>query len=86
MELNNLMGTDKFKVFEDLHEVFEEIREYHRKSMPSGMSQIVKLKEDLIDAIRGAYMMARFAEQQGMLDNAEDVYVEDYKPTNAMGY
>ena len=86
MELNNLMGTDKFKVFEDLHEVFEEIREYHRKSMPSGMSQIVKLKEDLIDAIRGAYMMARFAEQQGMLDNAEDVYIEDYKPTNAMGY
>ena len=87
MELNNLMSTDKFKVFDDLHEVLEEIREYHRKSMPSGVSQIVKIKDDLIDAIRGAYMMARFAEQKYMIDNVQpDEYVEDYRPNSAMGY
>ena len=81
------MGTDKFKVFDDLHEVLEEVREYHRKSMPSGLSQIVKIKDDLIDAIRGAYMMARFAEQIHIIDNAEpDEYVEDYRPGSAMGY
>ena len=55
--------------------------------MPSGLSQIVKIKDDLIDAIRGAYMMARFAEQIHIIDNAEsDEYVEDYRPNSAMGY
>ncbi len=64
MELNNLMTLGQFKIFEDLFEVIEEVREYHRKAMPNGMSQIVKLKDDLISAIRGAYMMARHAEQK----------------------
>jgi hypothetical protein len=85
MELNNLMSTDKFKVFEDLHEVFEEIREYHRKSMPNGLSRIVKIKEDLVDAIRYAYMMARMAEQKSMLDDDDD-YDDEYRPQSAMGY
>jgi hypothetical protein len=85
MELNSLMETGKFKVFEDLHEVFEEIRDYHRKAMPSGLSQIVKIKEDLVDAIRYAYMMARFAEQDGISDNYDDED-EGYRSSNALGY
>ena len=80
------MQTGKFKVFDDLHEVFEEIREYHRKSLPSGMSQIVKIKEDLIDAIRYGYMSLRFAEQKSNLYNAPDEYIEDRETTTAMGY
>lgn len=64
MKLNDLMLTDRFKVFSDLWEVFDEIREYHRKAMPSGLSQIVKIKDDLISAIRTAFMMARFAERK----------------------
>jgi phage terminase large subunit-like protein len=50
MQLNSLMLTGKFKIFDDLVEVIEEVREYHRKQMPSGLSQIVKTKDDLIDA------------------------------------
>ena len=64
MKLNELMMTGKFKVFDDLHEVLEEIREYHRKPTPSGLSVIVKVKDDILDAIRTAFMMARYAEQK----------------------
>jgi hypothetical protein len=81
------MGLGKFKVFDDLPEVFEEIREYHRKQMPSGLSQIVKIKDDLIDAIRGAFMMARYAEPKYLIgrlpEDMPDLY---HRETNAMGY
>lgn len=87
MELNNLMATDRFKVFDDLPEVLEEIREYHRKQMPNGLSKIVKLKDDLIDAIRTAYMMARYAEQKYHIGTEPDDYEEYSRPdTNACGY
>lgn len=64
MELNNLMKTGRFKVFSHLTEVFEEIRQYHRVSKPGGRSEIVKILNDLIDAIRYAYMMRRHAIQK----------------------
>lgn len=86
MELNNLMSSGRFKVFDNLFEVFEEVRDYHRKQTPNGLSQIVKIKDDLIDAIRYAYMSARFAEQKGLLDNPEDEYEEPRQATNSMGY
>lgn len=88
MELNNLMKTGRFKVFEDLFEVFEELREYHRKTQPSGMSVIVKTKDDIIDAIRTAYMMLRHAERKGDLFNNEDEddWEPDYRPSSVTGY
>jgi hypothetical protein len=87
MQMNNLMATGKFKVFSDLEEVIEEIREYHRKAMPNGLSRIVKVKDDLIDAVRYAYMMARHAIQKSDLTPAEyDGYEEPRRVTGAMGY
>jgi len=89
VKLNELMATGKFKVFADLHEVISEIREYHRKAMPSGLSQIVKKGDDLIDAIRTAFMMARFAEQKSALNPVVEEYddFEQRKHTaNALGY
>ena len=89
MELNNLMKTGRFKVFEDLHEVFEELREYHRETKPSGLSKIVKVKDDIIDAIRTAYMMLRFAERKGDLLSVDEDDDWDYQPslpTSAGGY
>ena len=61
MELNNLMKTDRFKIVSTLTDVFEELRQYHTKTTPDGKSVIVKIKEDLLDAIRYAYMMRRYA-------------------------
>lgn len=61
MELLNLMETGRLKVFSNLFEVFTEIREYHTKTTINGNIEIVKLKEDLLDGIRMAYMMRRHA-------------------------
>ncbi len=88
VKLNNLMATGKFKVFDDLQEVIEEIREYHRKAMPNGLSQIVKMKDDLISAIRYALMDARHAEQKrAIYGNIVDQYDEPVShQRNASGY
>ena len=87
MKLNELMMTGKFKVFDDLHEVLEEIREYHRKPTAAGLSVIVKVKDDILDAIRTAFMMARYAEQKYYIgrpigDDSDDMP----QASNAMGY
>lgn len=64
-EFNNLMKTGRFKVVSSLFEVFEEIRQYHTKTITrgeeTGTAKIVKVKDDLLDAIRYAYMMRRYA-------------------------
>lgn len=87
MELNYLMSVGKFKVFDDLYEVLEEIREYHRKETAEGVAKIVKVKDDLICAIRYAYMMARYAEQKWEINHAFSEEDEDYPShSSVMGY
>lgn len=88
VKLNDLMANGKFKIFDDLWEVIEEVREYHRKQMPNGMSQIVKLKDDLISAIRYAFMMTRHAQQKSvLLDNNIDQWEAPMnQQRNASGY
>ena len=90
--INKMFTTDKLKIFSDLYEVLEEVREYHRKSKTNvnepttDIVQLVKLKDDLIDSIRTALMAARFAEQGSMIDNDEEEYIEPRATTGAMGY
>jgi len=89
VELNKLMQSGRFKVFEDLTNVLEEIKDYHTKTNANGLSVIVKVKDDLLDAIRYAFMMARFAERKETIDNSDfyDQYEDEpYDPPNAMGY
>ena len=80
MELNNLMSTGRFKIVSSLFEVFEELRQYHTKTTPSGNTDIVKVKDDLLDAIRYAYMMRRYAIRVCDLYPDETVY---YSPKKA---
>ena len=54
-EIRDLMRKGKFKVFAGLRDVFEEILQYHRDDR----GKIVKKRDDLLDAIRYAYMMRR---------------------------
>lgn len=56
-EIGDRMLNGTFKVFKNLHEVFEEKRLYHRDKK----GHIVKVRDDLLCAIRYAYMMARFS-------------------------
>ena len=61
MELNNLMATGRLKIVSILFDVFEEVRQYHTRTTKDGNAEIVKIKDDLMDAIRYAYMMKRYA-------------------------
>jgi len=66
MELDNLFRTGRLKIVSVLFDVFEEIRQYHTKTLPigkegAGKAEIVKVKDDLLDSIRYAYMMRRYA-------------------------
>ena len=61
VEINDLFKTGRMKIASPLHEVFEEIRQYHTKTNSKGKSDIVKIKDDYCDAIRYAYMMRRYA-------------------------
>ncbi len=62
VELNNLMKNGRFKVVASLIDFFEEFRQYHTKTnKQTGKSDIVKIKDDLLDAVRYCYMMRRYA-------------------------
>jgi hypothetical protein len=65
------MRKGKFKIFSGLRDVFDEILQYHRDDK----GKIVKIRDDLLDAIRYAYMMKREAIPYGdIIDGkAEDI-------------
>lgn len=76
MELRDLMITGKLKVFEGLRDVFDEFLQYHRDEN----GKIHKVGEDLMDAIRYAYMMRRYAVS---LRETEDIApIEQLQPDN----
>lgn len=60
-ELRDLMIKGKFKVFSGLRDFFDEFLQYHRDDM----GRIVKVRDDVLDAVRYAYMMRRFAVSYG---------------------
>lgn len=70
-EIRDLMQKGKFKVFEGLRDVFDEISQYHRDER----GKIVKVRDDLLDAIRYAYMMRRFAVQYGTIGQSKPKYM-----------
>ena len=87
VQLNGLFQTGQLRIFSNLVEVFDEIRQYHTKTMSSGQSQIVKIKDDLLDAIRYAFMMRR--EAVTLLDLTDDDEFEEHYHVNdhgALGY
>ena len=59
--LNDLMRKGKFRAFRGLVEFFEEFRQYHRDEK----GKIVKVRDDLLDSLRYAYMMRRYAVRFG---------------------
>ena len=73
-KLNNLMSTGRLKIVSVLFDVFEELRQYHTRTTKDGNAEIVKIKDDLLDAIRYAYMMKRYAIRICDLHPDERVY------------
>ena len=54
-EIRDLMSKGKFKIFAGLRDLLDEILQHHRDEK----GKIVKTMDDLLDAIRYAYMMRR---------------------------
>ena len=78
-EILDLMRKGKFKIFNTLTDVMEEIRQYHRDEK----GKIVKVRDDLLDAIRYAYMMRRYAKRVGDTYNVKAIVRP--KPLRPMG-
>jgi len=72
--LLDYMTTGRLKIFSNLVELLEEIREYHTKTTASGNVEIVKVKDDSLDALRYAWMMRRHAIR------IMDIGVDEYQP------
>lgn len=75
-EINNLMEQGKFKVFSNCHMFFEEKNLYHRDDR----GKIVKQNDDILDALRYAYMMLRFAVSKDYVINTRKVKPKPIKP------
>jgi phage terminase large subunit-like protein len=65
-ELRDLMNKGKFKVFAGLRDFFDEFLQYHRDDR----GNIVKTRDDILDAVRYAYMMRRYAVAYGDVGKA----------------
>lgn len=59
--INDLMRKGKFKIFRGLAPLLDEFRQYHRDDK----GKVVKVRDDLLDAVRYAYMMRRSAKRVG---------------------
>lgn len=70
LELRDLMLKGKFKVFEGLRDWFDEFLQYHRNEN----GKIHKVKEDLLDATRYAYMMRRYAVSKQDVESAQHIF------------
>lgn len=69
MEIRDLMLKGKFKIFEGLRDLFEEFLQYHRDEN----GKIVKVRDDLLDAMRYAYMMRRYAVSKKDTEMTEEI-------------
>lgn len=67
MEIRDLMMQGRFKVFAGLRDFFDEFLQYHRDDN----GKIVKTGEDVLDAVRYAYMMRRRAVAAGEVGKAK---------------
>lgn len=75
MELYNLIQLGKLKIFDHLSDCFEEFMQYHRDER----GNVVKVNDDILSAIRYAYMMRRHAIRKFDINNDDDYY--DDSPT-----
>ena len=80
-EITALMQQGKFKIFSGLRDVFDEIGQYHRDEK----GRISKVRDDLLDAIRYAYMMRRYAKNYGTIGATEKIDVKNI-PTSKVNH
>lgn len=83
VEMYRLMELGKFKVFGHLSGFFEEKMNYHRDEN----GKIVKIEDDILSAIRYAYMMRRFAVmKRDISDDDYDDWEQPMQQDDITGY
>lgn len=70
VELYKAMDDGKFKVFSHLSDFFAEKLNYHRDEN----GKIVKVQDDILSAVRYAWMMRRFAIQKSSINRPRKTY------------
>ena len=80
-EIRDLMMKGKFKVFAGLRDFFDEFLQYHRDDN----GHISKVRDDILDAVRYAYMMRRYAISYGDIGRPKPVAVEPIPMVNHYG-
>ena len=78
-EILDLMRVGKFKILRGLIPVMDEVRQYHRDEK----GKVVKTLDDLLDAIRYAYMMRRYAVRVGDTSAVKKVHIP--RPIGTIG-
>lgn len=78
VEIYHLIKQDKFKIFDHLSDTFDEFMQYHRDERGS----IVKVNDDIISAIRYAYMMRRYAIRKFDIGGHDDYYEDIASSSN----
>ncbi len=68
-EIRDLMSKGKFRIFKGLRDLLDEVLQYHRDDK----GKIVKANDDILDAIRYAYMMIRYAVRRRDIGNKKKV-------------
>jgi hypothetical protein len=83
MEMYDRFKTAKLIVMEGNGELLDELMQYHRDET----GKIVKVADDLISAVRYAYMHRRYAESEWSLSNQYH-YEDDYdrRDAGSLGY
>lgn len=80
-EIRDRMQKGTFKVFSNCRPFFDEFMQYHRDDK----GKIVKARDDILDAVRYAYMMRRFAIPLGSVNNQRHKKAYIPKPIKPMG-
>ena len=80
VEIYNRIKSGKLKIFEHLNDLKQEFLQYHRNERQG----IVKINDDLLDALRYAYMMRRYAIRK--MDVGVDYYYEQEHRGNGGGW
>lgn len=78
-EVLNRARKGTFKIFRGQNDLMDEWRQYHRDEK----GRIVKTRDDILDAIRYAYMMLRYAKRRGELFARPVTYIP--RPLPRMG-
>ena len=86
-ELRQRMQDGRFRAFKGQRDFFDEFLQYHRdfKVSDAGVTKltIVKTMDDILDCVRYAYMMRRFAKAKGDIGRAPKRTIP--KPLKTMG-